>query len=84
MDALDRRWRIVVRTLGTRELIQGLAGWRRKSVRPALDPMVDLAHGASALALAAFDPHRRRPALIEAAIAGVFASWGRRIATTPL
>lgn len=67
---------IVVRGLGLRHLVQAgaeLAGGPRSLRNGAL---VDLAHGLSMLVLGGLDARRRKPALVDAAVATGFFAWG--------
>lgn len=73
----DPASRLVTRVLGARQLGQGLVCALRP--RPAvlgLGVAVDLAHGASMVALAGLDPPRRRGGLVDAGVATLLASAG--------
>jgi hypothetical protein len=73
----DRRGRLVLRVLGARHLVQGALALR-DGATPALAPVVDATHAATALGLAVFDRRRRSPAAADAAIAAAFALAGAR------
>jgi hypothetical protein len=84
----DRTVVAVVRVLGARHLAQaGLSGSHPSPEVLALGIWVDLAHGATAMALALADPSRVFAGLLNAAVATTWAGWGaadlRRGPVTP-
>lgn len=67
----------LTRILGARELAEAaILARSRRAAPPQWTVAIDLAHGASMLAVAARSRRFRRDALISALAAGVFASWG--------
>ena len=69
--------RVVTRVLGARELVQAVATIAAPLPTVTLaGAVVDALHAASALGLAAVDPQRRRPALINALTAGFWLVLG--------
>lgn len=85
---VDTRSVAVARILGARQLAQaGLSGASPSPEVLALGIWVDLAHGATAVALALVDPSRAFAGLLNAAVATTWAGWGtvdlRRGAVTP-
>lgn len=82
------RSRVVMRVLGGRHVVQGSlelhsstgtsAGAGRQKSGGGLGAAVDAAHALTGLALAVSDPRWRRPALIDAGVATMFAGWGWR------
>lgn len=76
-DPMSRR---VVRLLGARHALQGvaeLAWWPRLA---SVGALADGAHAASAAGLAALDPRWRRPAALDVAVASTFCAIGWRLA----
>lgn len=79
----DRRGRVVVRILGARHVVQGLAsGWRPSPEVLAMGVWVDAVHAVSAGVLALVDRDRRSIALLDGSIAAAWATAGRRDLTT--
>jgi hypothetical protein len=73
-SGLDSRGRKALRVLGARHLLQAAATARGGATVHRVGGSVDVAHALTMLALAAFDPPRRRVALLNAAIALAFAA----------
>lgn len=73
---LDARSMRVVRVLGARHLIQAttILLTPRSTLLHAGGAMVDFLHASTMVVLAIFDGRRRKAALADAAIAGVFAA----------
>jgi len=73
----DRTGTVVVRVLGARQLVQGLASGLSPSPEVlAMGVWVDLAHASTGLGLAAVDRSRARAGLIDAALAAGWAAAG--------
>ena len=72
--SLDARGRKGTRVLGARHVLQAAATARGGATAHHVGGSVDVAHALTMLALAAFDPPRRRVALLNAAIALAFAA----------
>lgn len=71
--------RRTVRVLGARYLVQSAGGTLlHRPWVPDADAAVDLVHAASMVGLAAVAPHYRRPALVSAGLATLFAALDRR------
>ena len=72
--APDQRARAVIRILGARHLLQAVVTARGGRTLHRLGGGVDLVHALTMVALAAFDRRRRRPAVVNAAVALAFAA----------
>lgn len=80
-DPADQRARAFARILGSRHLVEALVVGRHHSRGWILaDAAVDGAHAGTMLAVAALDRRRRRLALTNALVAGVFTWVGVRTA----
>lgn len=73
-SGLDARGRKGIRVLGARHVLQAAVTARGSASVHHVGGSVDVAHALTMLALAAFDPPRRRVALLNAAIALAFAA----------
>ncbi|MFF1632541.1 hypothetical protein [Leifsonia sp. NPDC058248] len=73
-DVPDKRMLIALRILGARNVVQGVATLATRGRLGPLGGMVDLTHAASMVGLAAVDARRRRPALLSASTAALFAA----------
>ncbi len=81
-DSRDRRFRVVVRILGLRHLLQACieVRWPTRSVRRA-GTAADALHAATDIGCAVIDGPRRRAAMCDAGVALTFAavgSWASR------
>ncbi len=78
----DRLARTVVRTLGVRHIVQGVLSARMPSVTTRrVGAGVDALHALTDVAYAAVNARQRRPAVLDACIAGAFGAAA--ISTAP-
>ena len=73
LDRDDARTRVIVRVLGGRLLVQGLADLAVGARTRVPDVVVDLTHAASMVEVARRWPDHRRSALVSAALASAIA-----------
>ncbi len=78
----DEGFRRIIRVLGAREVAQAVTCWPQPtSALLRVGAGVDVIHAASMLGLAAMSTRWRRPALVSALTAAIFAVWDLRAAS---